>query len=114
MGDDVILSLSRIAGLWSLEWEDLTDPANSGSVSGFSVPWLDGEPNLYVGITNMYFNNAARQTAKIDYFRVEVGAPVPEPSSWALIALPALALRRRVACPRRSADVDMDADWHVW
>ena len=93
-GDDIVLSLSRTGGQWSLEWENLTNPAASGAYSGVSVPWLDTEPNLYVGLMHMDARNFSPQTAKVDYFRVEVG-PVPEPSSLALILLVGLATWRQ-------------------
>ncbi|MBA3483293.1 MAG: hypothetical protein H0T51_15905 [Pirellulales bacterium] len=93
-GDEVILSLSRIDGLWSLEWENLTNPATSGAYSGISVPWLGAEPNLYVGLMHMDAQNFSPQTAKIDYFRMDV-SPVPEPSSLALILLVSLATWRQ-------------------
>jgi hypothetical protein len=85
-GDDIVLSLSRIAGQWSLEWENLSNPGMSGFYTGISVPWLDAEPNLYVGLMHMDARNFTTQTAKIDYFRVEIGA-VPEPNSGSLLGL---------------------------
>jgi hypothetical protein len=99
-GDDIILSLSRVDGLWSLEWENLTNPAASGAYSGILVPWLDSEPNLYVGLTHMDARNFSPQTAKIDYFRVEVG-PVPEPSTLVPIMVAGLAVRRARMTARR-------------
>jgi hypothetical protein len=86
-GDDIVLTLSRIGGQWSLEWENLTNPATSGAYTGISVPWLDAEPNLYVGLVHMDARNFTPQTAKIDYFRVEVGTAIPEPSTLSLMAL---------------------------
>jgi hypothetical protein len=99
-GDDVILSLSRIDGLWSLEWENLTNPAASGAYSGISVPWLDAEPDLYVGLMHMDARNFTPQTAKVDYFRVEVSV-VPESSSLVLIVLAGCGIRRSRSSAKR-------------
>lgn len=91
-GDDIVLSLSRIDGIWSLSWENLTNPAGNGSFSGIDMPSLDAASDLYVGIMHLDARNFSSQTAKLDYFRVEVGAPVPEPSSVALGAFAGLML----------------------
>jgi hypothetical protein len=48
-GDDIVLTLSRTGGLWSLSWDNLTDPLADGSSPGFSYPWLDNT-DLFVGI----------------------------------------------------------------
>lgn len=96
-GDDVILSLSRLAGEWQLEWENLTNPAASGSYQVASMPWLDGESELYVGLMHMDARNFVSQTANVDFFRVQLGAPVPEPSSAGIcvvIASAGLLFRR--------------------
>jgi hypothetical protein len=105
-GDDIIVSLSRIGGQWSLKWEDLTNPIDSGSYSGISVPWLDAEPNLYVGLMHMDARNFTPQTAKIDYFRVEVSG-VPEPTSGWLSGLAACLffIRKRRATMARASEI---------
>ena len=101
-GDDIVLALSRIDGRWIMEWDNLTNPAGSGKVEDVSVPWLDGEESLYVGLMHMDARNNTSQVAKVDYFCVEVGAipdtvAVPEPLSLTLLALGmgAVLLRRR-------------------
>jgi hypothetical protein len=83
IGDDIVLSLSRIAGTWNLHWKNLTNPANSGAYVGISIPWLDVESNLYVGLMHMDARNFSSQTALVDYFQVSV----PEPSAIALLAV---------------------------
>ena len=96
-GDDIVLSLSRIDGQWSLEWDNLTNSAASGSFTGASVPWLDGEDTLYVGLMHMDARNTTSQIAKIDYFCVEV-EPVAEPSCG-ILAVTAL-IGTRALCRR--------------
>lgn len=93
-GDDIVVSLSRIDGLWSLEWDNLTNPAASGSFTGASAPWLDDKETLYAGLMHMDARNTIPQTAKIDYFCVEV-EPVAEPGCSVLAAIALLGIRAK-------------------
>jgi hypothetical protein len=67
-GDDFILSLARMNSIWSLDWTNLTNLADSGSFTDISIPLLDAEDDLYVGVMHMDARNSTSQTAEIDYF----------------------------------------------
>jgi hypothetical protein len=82
-GDDIIITLQRTSGLWSVDWTNLTDPGRSGSstTSGNGTgltpfPELNAEATLYTGLIHAGSSN---QIAKIDYFAV---SEVPEPSTF--------------------------------
>jgi hypothetical protein len=105
-GDDVILSLARSSGLWSLSWDNLSNPTASSATPGFSIPWLDAEPDLYFGIHAANAGSFTPFNAVIDSFSVNVAATnvVPEPSSFLLwtigmIPLASGLLRRRPCSP---------------
>jgi hypothetical protein len=87
-GDNIELTLSRQAGLWSLSWNNLT-AATSGALPGFSLPWLDASPNLYVGVLVANAHSTTSFVATIDNFSVTV---VPEPASVALFGVGAMVL----------------------
>jgi hypothetical protein len=96
-GDDVTLTLSRIAGVWSLQWNNLTT-STTGSLSS-ALPWLASTPDLYVGVHASHAPFATPFVSIIDQFSVLVGpelgpaTAVPEPSTWALVAVTLGALR---------------------
>lgn len=69
-GDAVRLTFARNGGEWTLSWEDLTNPSASGSSPGVSIPWLDAEPNLYVGVLAADAGTTIPFTAHIDTFSV--------------------------------------------
>ena len=95
-GDDILLTFGRTEGLWTLSWDNQTNPAASGASPGISLPWLDEEEDLYVGV---FAANAGTVggttdvvvsfTSEIDYFSVDV---VPEPSSIVLLSIGALSM----------------------
>jgi hypothetical protein len=97
-GDDVLLTFGRTGGLWQLSWQNLTNPITSGSSTPISLPWLDGEPELYVGVMASNAGTATSFVGQIDSFSVNV---VPEPPSMALFGLGAVGVvvlsRRRRA-----------------
>ncbi len=72
-GDDILLTLSRQQGEWSLVWESLKNPSAGGSLTEISIPWLDVEPDLYLGILHADGGNDTPQTAEIDDFTVNFG-----------------------------------------
>jgi hypothetical protein len=100
-GDDIIISLQRTSGLWSVSWTNLTDPMRSGNstTSGngtglLPFPELNAEPSLYTGLIHAA---DSIQVARVDYFEVNV---VPEPSTLitcglATLTMAALAWFRR-------------------
>ncbi|KKM13298.1 hypothetical protein LCGC14_1717630, partial [marine sediment metagenome] len=89
-GDDILLTLSRQQGEWSLAWKDLTIPSASGSLTEVSIPWLDDQPDLYMGILHADGGNSIPQTADIDDFTVVVAPGVlpPEPGNDAQVQTP--------------------------
>jgi hypothetical protein len=95
-GDDIIVSLQRTSGLWSVSWTNLTDPARSGSTTSGNgtgstpFPELNAEGTLYTGLIHAAASNPV---ANVDYFEANV---VPEPSTlvtWSL-AVAAMAAAR--------------------
>jgi len=48
-GNDIMMTLTRTAGLWQLTWQNITT-STSGSSPTFSLPWLDASPDLYAGV----------------------------------------------------------------
>lgn len=81
-GDDVMLTFGRTSGVWRQSWENLTNPSASGFSPGFSIPWLDGEKDLYVGVLAANAGSDTSFTAKLDTFDV---ARVPEPATLTLL-----------------------------
>jgi PEP-CTERM motif len=88
-GDDVALSLKRESGIWSLAWNDLSNPSASGQSPGFDVSSLNTATSLYVGVYAADAGTAIPQTNQLDYFFVSAnsGPAVPEPSTLALIGI---------------------------
>ncbi|REK12642.1 MAG: PEP-CTERM sorting domain-containing protein [Planctomycetota bacterium] len=80
-GQDGVFEIGRIGGAWHFAWQNLSNPVNSGSFTSFSVPGLDLENDLYVGVFNHDARNFTPQNATLDYFEVRTGVDVPEPSS---------------------------------
>jgi hypothetical protein len=70
--------------------------------TGVSIPWLDAESDLYVGLMHMDARNLEPQTARVNFFRVEVSA-VPEPSTSLLVLSIGIAIsgRRRLPAGQR-------------
>lgn len=83
-GDDVILTFSRTNGLWSLAWNDLTNPAESGESPGISIPWLDSQQSLYAGVMAEDAGTTTPFVSQIDYFSASVA---PEPSTMILCGI---------------------------
>ena len=88
-GDDVLLTFGRTGGLWQLSWQDLTTPADSGSSSPVSIPWLDAEDNLYAGVMASNPGSNTPFTAQIDTLAVTA---VPEPSTNSMFVVCASGL----------------------
>jgi hypothetical protein len=86
-GDNIDLTLTRTAGLWSLAWVNLTTPANSGAIGPFSIPW--SENDLYIGIHAANALSATTFVGIVDNFSVTI---VPEPSAVSLCGIAGLAL----------------------
>jgi hypothetical protein len=84
-GDDVVLSFGRTNGLWSLSWQDTTNPHRSGSSPGMNIPFLTAKNDLYVGLIASNPSTAAF-TNSFDYFSATgpAASTVPEPSSFLL------------------------------
>jgi hypothetical protein len=82
-GQDGVFELGRIGGVWHYGWQNLTNPALSGSFQSIALPALDSQSNLYVGIFNNDARNTTPQTATLDYFKVLTGSEVPEHASLA-------------------------------
>jgi hypothetical protein len=94
-GDDIVLTLSRTDGLWSLSWNNLNNPSLNGAFPGVSLPWLDSSPDLYVGVSaeNPSQGGFPRATFDIAYFTVTTpSTTVPEPSVFALFAAGVICL----------------------
>jgi hypothetical protein len=81
-GDDVQLTFGRSGGQWQMTWQNLTTPAESGSSPFVSLPWLDAQSDLYVGVLASNAGTDISFAAQIDTFSFVV---VPEPSSRALL-----------------------------
>jgi hypothetical protein len=87
-GDDLIVSLRRRSGLWSVNWNNLTNPAASGdsTTSGngpgaVPFPELNAEVDLYTGIVH---SATTTQTGYVDYFETAIGSVVPVTPGWAI------------------------------
>jgi hypothetical protein len=96
-GDDIEVTLSRQAGLWTLSWNNLST-ASSGSLPSVSFPAMDSQPDLYFGVLASNAGTTQSFVAQIDNFSVDV---VPEPASgivWAstFSALCLFVRRRRM------------------
>ncbi len=81
-GDDIILTVERTGGLWSVSWENLTHPLMSGSsqTSGIGTgstpfPLLNAQPDLYTGAIEAAI---IPHIGSIDYLHI---TSVPEPST---------------------------------
>ena len=89
-GDDVRLTLRRTANQWALSWHNLSrEDQDSGSSPEFAFPSLNGENELYFGISYASARSASLETSQIDTFSVNI---VPEPSTLALLAMGAVGL----------------------
>jgi len=82
-GDDVVLSIERINGLWSIAWNDLSNPSASGQSPSLDIASLDSQPNLYVGI---YAANPSSPFITNDLVNFSV-TTTPEPSTLTLFGL---------------------------
>lgn len=93
-GDDAVLTLGRTDNSWSLSWQNLTSPSESSSSTPFSVPWLDSEDTLYIGVLSTNPGSAHSHLDTIDHFSVTV---VPETSSvvLGLLGFSIVAIRSR-------------------
>jgi hypothetical protein len=93
LGDDILWSINRTSGQWSMSWENLTQPALSSSSPLRSLPWLDSSESLYFGLYHVNPNSPTQHTNQIDFFSVSV---VPEPTALLLsvIGLGLLVVRR--------------------
>lgn len=67
-GDDIELTFARTDGLWTFSWNNLTDPAMSGSFGPLSLPTLDSQAALYAGI--YVADSGTAFTATVDEFTV--------------------------------------------
>jgi len=98
-GQDALIEIGRIAGVWHFRWQNLSDPSFAGSVENLLIPDLNLANDLYVGIFNNDARNTTPQNAYLDYFVVRTGVDVPEPSSIVLLCmgLAAIGFYRRSA-----------------
>lgn len=69
-GDEITLELRRTAGRWTLSWMNETHP-NRGVIGGVSLPWLDEEKSLYVGVLYANAGNDIPKIAHIKWFKVQ-------------------------------------------
>ena len=83
-GQDGEFEFGRIGGAWYFSWKNLS--TNDGDTYGFSLPNLDSQNDLYVGIFNLdtYGYAPAPYDAYLESFTVLTGASVPEPSTLVL------------------------------
>jgi hypothetical protein len=72
-GDDVALSLIRRKGLWSLAWNNLSNPPVSGRSASFQIPSLESVAELYVGIFAANAGAPVPHTNQVNYFTALVG-----------------------------------------
>ena len=95
-GDDIVLTLSRAAGVYGLAVQNLTDPARSGALPVSPPTQLNGATDLYVGLYGDFIGNTTAEFAFIDSYSVAV-TPVPEPTGLvvATAAVVGLVVRRR-------------------
>ncbi|MBX7165523.1 MAG: PEP-CTERM sorting domain-containing protein [Pirellulales bacterium] len=98
-GDNILLTVTRAAGIWSVSWTNQTNPATSGSLSSFTVPWLEAYDDLYFGIHAANARGFVPFTATIDNFTLNV---VPEPSTTLLAMIGATAVGVVAARRRRT------------
>ena len=73
-GDDIQVTLSRRSGLWKFSWSNLTS-AVAGSLPPDSLPWLDVQDNLYIGIAAANAGIPTPFVNTIDNFSVAVSLP---------------------------------------
>jgi hypothetical protein len=90
-GDSAILTLGRTGGEWWVEWDNLTrtndaDNVWDGASWKVSLPGLDLDPDVYVGVWYANPRTSTSQTSKIEWFRVEAEGVqvVPEPATIVL------------------------------
>jgi PEP-CTERM motif len=83
-GDDVLMTFARRNLQWQLSWQNLTNSGANGASSIVSLPWLDAESDLYVGVLAANAGTGTPFLGKLDYFKVQ---GVPEPSSVVLFGL---------------------------
>jgi PEP-CTERM motif len=84
-GDTVQLTLSRSNGLFTLSWQDLTNPGVSGSSPALSFPWLNSFDDLYVGVMYLQPYDTVESRSQLSYFSESVSTP--EPASVTLLGL---------------------------
>jgi hypothetical protein len=97
-GDDMLVRLSRINGQWQFFWQNLTQPNLTYASPFFTLPLLDAETDLYVGIYNHDARNTTPQQAFLGQFTVRTGtdATVPEPATlWLALVCALLAIAKR-------------------
>ena len=90
-GDDVEITLARIAGLWRISWNNSSNPSASGISFPLSYTWLDSAADLYVGILASNARSTIPFTSQIEMLSVTT-ATVPEPSVVVLAATGAVLL----------------------
>jgi hypothetical protein len=104
-GEDGVFEIGRIGGQWYYSWQNLTNPVLSGSFQNISLPALDSQTDLYVGIFNNDARNTIPQTATLDYFTVLIGAEVPEPASAMIWGLVVILVTSRRSCSRNTEEI---------
>lgn len=96
LDETFILTLARTAGVYSVSYNNLTNAARSGTLAINQPTFLNGNPDLYVGVYIMNSGNNSPKALRLDNFGVEV-ASVPEPATFGVsaLALAGLVLLRR-------------------
>jgi hypothetical protein len=92
-GQDGEFELGRINGVWHFSWHNLST-GNGDTYGNFSVPGLDSQNDLYVGIFNLdpYGYAPSPYNAYLESFSVLTGASVPEPASIVLFGAGAVVV----------------------
>ncbi|MDZ4779144.1 MAG: PKD domain-containing protein, partial [Planctomycetia bacterium] len=80
-GDDLELKLARTNGVWTLSWNNLSDPVENGALPGQELPWLNDLTQLYAGVLVANARNPHPFTATIDDFTVDILRPIPGDSN---------------------------------
>jgi DNA-binding beta-propeller fold protein YncE len=78
-GDDAIIELGRIGGVWHFRWQNLNSPQLSGILGNFTIPSVDSQNDLYFGVFNHDARNTVHQIATLDSFEISTGSSVPKP-----------------------------------